>query len=77
MPAFILPQLLLCGLVIPVGQLPTVLRVVADVLPMTAAMHAISPLQSNQYYVGQFAIMLAYILVALVAGAATLRRTVK
>lgn len=77
MPAFILPQLLLCGLVIPVSQLPAVLRVVADVLPMTAAVHAIAPLQSNWYYVGQFAIMLAYILVALVVGAATLRRTTK
>ncbi len=77
MPAFILPQLLLCGLVIPVSRLPTVLRVVTDVLPMTAAVRAITPLHSNQYYVGQFAIMLTYILVALVAGTATLRRTVK
>ncbi len=77
MPAFILPQLLLCGLVIPVGQLPTVLRIVADVMPMTAAMHAIAPLQSNWYYVGQFAIMIAYVLVALVVGATTLRRTTK
>lgn len=77
MPAFILPQLLLCGLVIPVAQLPTVLRVVADVLPMTAAVHAIAPLQSNWYYVGQFAIMLAYIFTALAVGAATLRRTTK
>lgn len=77
MPAFILPQLLLCGLVIPVGQLPTVLRIVADVMPMTAAMHAIAPLQSNWYYVCQFAIMIAYVLVALVVGATTLRRTTK
>ena len=77
MPAFILPQLLLCGLVIPVGQLPTVLRVVADVMPMTAAMHAITQLQSNWYYVDQFAIMIAYVLVALVVGATTLRRTTK
>lgn len=77
MPAFILPQLLLCGLVIPVNQLPTVLRVVADVLPMTAAVHAVAPLESGWYYVGQFSIMLVYILVALVVGAATLRRTTK
>ncbi|MGD0852716.1 MAG: ABC transporter permease [Acidimicrobiales bacterium] len=77
MPAFILPQLLLCGLVIPVSQLPSVLRSVADVLPMTAAVRAIVPLQSNSYYVGQFAIMLAYIFVALVVGAATLRRVTK
>jgi ABC-2 type transport system permease protein len=77
MPAFILPQLLLCGLVIPVSQLPSVLRGIADVLPMTAAVHAITPLQSYQYYVGQFAIMLAYIFVALVVGAGTLRRVTK
>jgi hypothetical protein len=44
---------------------------------MTAAVHAITPLQSYQYYVGQFAIMLAYIFVALVVGAGTLRRVTK
>ena len=77
MPAFILPQLLLCGLVIPVSQLPSALRAVAKVLPMTAAVHAINPLQSNQYYVGQFAILLAYIFAALVAGASTIRRVTK
>jgi ABC-2 type transport system permease protein len=69
--------LLLCGLVIPVSQLPSVLRAVADVLPMTAAVHAINPLESNQYYVGQFAVMLAYIFAALIVGAATLRRVTK
>ncbi len=77
MPAFILPQLLLCGLVIPVSQLPSVLRAIADVLPMTAAVHAITPLQSNEYYVGQFSIMLAYVFAALVVGAGTLRRVTK
>jgi ABC-2 type transport system permease protein len=77
MPAFILPQLLLCGLVIPVDRLPSVLRAIADVLPMTAAVHAITSLQSNQYYLGQFAIMLAYVFAALVVGASTLRRVTK
>jgi hypothetical protein len=51
-----------------------VLRAIANVLPMTAAVHAICSLQSNQYYVGQFAILFAYILAALVAGASTIRR---
>ena len=77
MPAFILPQLLLCGLVIPVSQLPSVLRGIADVLPMTAAVHAITPMHSNQYYLGQFAIMFAYVFAALVVGAGTLRRVTK
>ena len=77
MPAFILPQLLLCGLVIPVSQLPPVLRGIADVLPMTAAVPAITPMHSHQYYLGQFAIMFAYVFAALVVGAGTLRRVTK
>ena len=74
MPAFILPQLLLCGLMVPLAQLPTALRDVANVLPMTAAVHAITPMQSTAYYAEQFAIMVAYITGALIVGSATLRR---
>lgn len=74
MPAFVLPQLLLCGLVVPVGALPVGLRQIADVLPMTAAVQATTPLHTNLYYVGQFSIVLGYVLVALVVGASTLRR---
>lgn len=77
MPAFILPQLLLCGLMVPVGQLPDALRYVADVLPMTAAVRAITPLQPTSYDVEQFAIMAGYIGVALVVGSTTLRRRTK
>jgi len=77
MPAFILPQLLLCGLMVPLAQLPAALRFVADVLPMTAAVHAITPRRSDLYYFEQFAIMVAYIVVALVVGSATLRRRTK
>ncbi|HEY5120726.1 MAG TPA: ABC transporter permease, partial [Acidimicrobiales bacterium] len=50
MPAFILPQLLLCGLMVPVAQLPDALRYLADVLPMTAAVHAITAMQTTSYY---------------------------
>ncbi len=77
MPAFILPQLLLCGLMVPLAQLPDALRYVADVLPMTAAVHAITPRQSTTYYVEQFSIMVGYIAAALVAGSTTLRRRTK
>ena len=77
MPAFILPQLLLCGLMVPVTQLPDALRYLADVLPMTAAVHAITPMQSTTYYVEQFAIMVGYIGAALVVGSTTLRRRTK
>ena len=64
MPAFILPQLLLCGLMVPLALLPTALRYLANVLPMTAALHAINPLQSTSYYLEQFCIMVAYIVAA-------------
>ncbi len=77
MPAFILPQLLLCGLMVPVALLPTALRYVANVLPMTAALHAINPLQSTSYYLEQFCIMVAYIMAALFIGSTTLRRRTK
>jgi len=77
MPAFILPQLLLCGLMVPVAQLPNALRYLADVLPMTAAVHAITPMQTTTYYFEQFAIMLGYIAAALIVGSATLRRRTK
>jgi ABC-2 type transport system permease protein len=77
MPAFILPQLLLCGLMVPLAQLPDALRYLADVLPMTAAVHAISPMQTTSYYLEQFAIMSGYIAAALVVGSTTLRRRTK
>jgi ABC-2 type transport system permease protein len=77
MPAFILPQLLLCGLMVPVALLPTALRYVANVLPMTAALHAINPLQSTSYYLEQFCVMVAYIMAALFIGSTTLRRRTK
>ena len=77
MPAFILPQLLLCGLMVPVAQLPDALRYVADVLPMTAAVHAIDANQSTTYYGEQFVIMVGYIGAALVVGSTTLRRRTK
>ncbi|NNN09591.1 MAG: ABC transporter permease [Acidimicrobiaceae bacterium] len=77
MPAFILPQLLLCGLIVPLAQLPDALRYVADVVPMSAAVHAITPGQSRTYYVEQFAIMLGYIGAALMVGSTTLGRRTK
>jgi ABC-2 type transport system permease protein len=43
MPAVILPQLLLCGLLLPREQMQTVLRWVSDVLPLSYAVDAMSP----------------------------------
>ena len=44
---------------------------------MTAALHAINPLQSTSYYLEQFCIMVAYIMAALFIGSTTLRRRTK
>ena len=78
MPAFILPQILLCGLFVPLSQMPATLRYVADVLPLTYAVKAMNgvasevSLSSDTYtYV---AIVLGFALVAILLGAATLRR---
>ena len=40
MPAFVLPQFLLCGLLVPRDALPRVLRAVSDVLPLSYAVDA-------------------------------------
>jgi ABC-2 type transport system permease protein len=81
MPAFILPQMLLCGLFVPLSQMPTVLRYIADVLPLTYAVKAMkgvadeAAVSSDTYlYV---AIVVGFALVAVLLGAATLRRQTK
>ena len=78
MPAFILPQMLLCGLLVPLAQMPTVLRHVADILPLTYAVKAMNgvarevTLSGNTYmYVG---VVLGFAVLAVLLGAATLRR---
>jgi len=81
MPAFVLPQALLCGLLMPLEQLPRVLEVIARVLPLTYAVDAMqlvtreaSP--SSQAY-GDVLIVLAFALAAVFLGAVTLRRRTK
>lgn len=81
MPAFILPQLLLCGLLVPVEKLPAILHGVANVLPLTYAVDAMqhvarqagvsADVRSDLLVVAGFA------LVALFLGAITLRRKTK
>ncbi|HSX32706.1 MAG TPA: ABC transporter permease [Candidatus Saccharimonadales bacterium] len=81
MPAFILPQVLLCGLLVPLGQMPNALRYVADVLPLTYAVKAMTgvateaTISSNTYT--YIAIVVGFAVVAILLGAATLRRQTK
>ena len=73
-----IPQILLCGLLIPRDQLPTVLHAISDVLPLSYAVDAvIGVAQGNGFTTGtgrDALIVLAFILAALGLGAATLKR---
>lgn len=78
MPAVLIPQLLLCGLIVPVAALPTVARWIADVLPLTYAMNAVREVMRFDHPTAAFwsnlAIVGLFVVALLVAGAATLRR---
>jgi ABC-2 type transport system permease protein len=78
MPAFVLPQLLLAGLFVPREQMTTVLRWVSDVMPMSYAVEAMQQLTSHSAMTGTLVRDIAVIagcgVLALVLGAATLRR---
>ena len=77
MPAFVLPQILLCGLFVARDQLPTVLEKISDVLPLSYATDAMQTLvrTSATGDVWQdLGVVAAFALAALGLGAATLRR---
>ena len=78
MPAVMIPQILLCGLLIPRDQLPTVLHAISDVLPLSYAVDAVIEVtKGNGFLTGagtDAVIVLAFILASLGLGAATLKR---
>ncbi|MQY21086.1 ABC transporter permease [Nocardia macrotermitis] len=78
MPLIVGPQLFLCGLLVPRGQLPRWLEVISDVLPLS---YAVDALQQVSRYTGttglmwrDLGIVAVFAVVALALGAATLRR---
>lgn len=78
MPALILPQLLLCGIIVPRDELPTALRLLSNVLPMSYAVDAtrevmISPTMSADFW-WSVGIVAGFMVVGLGLGAVTLRR---
>ncbi|WP_436699008.1 ABC transporter permease [Nocardioides sp. BYT-33-1] len=77
LPAVVVPQILLCGLIVPRDRLPDVLEAVAQVLPLTWAVDAMEHLATTTR-TGEVwrdvGIVLAFALAALALGAATLRR---
>jgi ABC-2 type transport system permease protein len=78
MPAFLLPQLLLCGLIAPRDSMAKLLRWASDALPMTYAYDALARVASEPDPGGRVAVdvavLIAATLLALCLGAATLRR---
>jgi ABC-2 type transport system permease protein len=77
MPLVVIPQILLCGLFVPRDDLPDVLRVVSDLMPLSYATDAMqhlvsSPVTSDVW--GDLGIVVAFGATALALGAATLRR---
>ena len=78
MPAVILPQLLLCGIVVPRDELPTALKWVSDVLPMSYSVDATTEVMTNVEITAEFwldvAIVAGFMAVGLALGAGTLRR---
>jgi ABC-2 type transport system permease protein len=78
MPAFVLPQLFLCGLFVARADMARWLRAISDVLPLTYAYDALARVARGGGYGGWFAADVAVTvcgaLLALALGAATLRR---
>jgi ABC-2 type transport system permease protein len=78
MPAMILPQLLLCGLLVPRARMGAVLHAVSDVLPMSYAIDGVRHLAGEPGVsgaaIGDVGIVLAFAVGAILLGALTLRR---
>jgi len=78
MPAIVIPQLLLCGLIVARADMAHWLRLVSAALPLTYAYDALSRVAARGPYAARFAadvaVTLGAVLVGLVLGAATLRR---
>jgi ABC-2 type transport system permease protein len=78
LPAFVLPQFLLCGLLIPRDRLPDVLRWASDVLPLSYAVDAMKTITSDASgtasVLGDVGVVLGFVVALVGLGAATLRR---
>lgn len=77
MPAFVLPQILLCGLLVPRDEMAEWLQVVSAVMPLTYAYDALARLADGMVdarFWADVAVVLGVTVVALALGAGTLRR---
>ena len=78
MPAFVLPQFLLCGLILPRADLPRPLELVSDVLPLSYAVDAMQQVSTTldpfRDVAVDLGVMALWVALALVLGGLTLRR---
>jgi ABC-2 type transport system permease protein len=78
LPAVVLPQFLLCGLLVPRDEMNVVLHAVSDVLPLSYAVDAMRSVSTSSTVQGDawrdLAVVGGSIVLALALGAATLRR---
>jgi ABC-2 type transport system permease protein len=78
LPATVLPQLLLCGLLVARQRMPAALYGISDALPMSYAVdgmhHLTSKVSADGAILGDIAIVLAFAVGSLVLGAATVKR---
>lgn len=81
MPVVIFPQFFLCGLLLPLDKMPDILQTVAYFLPMTYAVEAMQNLLVETSVSGEswrdLVIILAVVVVAIIVGATTLKRSSK
>ncbi len=78
MPAFVFPQLLVCGLFVPREQMAKLLQWFSDIMPLTYAVDAMKQIASHTEWTSDLTkdliIIAGYIIGALILSAATLRR---
>jgi ABC-2 type transport system permease protein len=78
MPAFVLPQILLCGLLVPRDNMATALQWLSDVVPLTYAYDALARMETEGRFTStvarDLAVTVGVTLLALALGAVTLRR---
>ncbi|MFC5176684.1 ABC transporter permease [Nocardioides taihuensis] len=77
MPALVIPQILLCGLIVPREALPPALEAISNVLPLSYAVDAMNTLTTSTDTAdvwGDVLVVMAFAVAGLAFGAATLRR---
>ncbi|WP_433193133.1 ABC transporter permease [Nocardia sp. CA-107356] len=78
MPVVVAPQIFLCGLLVPRGQLPGWLEAISNVMPLSYAVDALQQVSTYPNVTGRMfwdlLVVAGFAIVALCLGAATLRR---